>query len=460
MTDNSLDVKDILKKEPEGQSISVLGWIRSVRKSRNFCFLMLSDGSSQSLLQIIADQKLDNYENVATMSIGTSCAIRGQLVASGGKKQAVEIQATHVDILGTSTEDYPIQKKALSLEFLRTQAHLRGRTNLFGAIFRLRHHLSMAIHHFFHSRGFYYLHSPIITAVDAEGAGEQFTVTALDLSANKKIDMAQDYFSRQASLCVTGQLEAECMALGLGKVYTFGPTFRAENSNTPRHLAEFWMVEPEMAFCNLEDNRQLAVDCLKYLMNHCIKHCLDELHFLSSRADAPKNHLDSLHNILSADFKKITYTQAISILDRSGKTFEYRPKWGEDLQTEHERYLTENHFKGPIVVVDYPKEIKAFYMRANDDGKTVGAMDVLLPRVGEIIGGSQREERLDRLLSRMRELKMDESSLWWYLDLRKYGSVIHSGFGLGLERIMMFISGMKNIRDVIPFPRTPRNCDF
>ena len=455
----SQSVKSILKREPRKEIVCVQGWIRSVRKSKTFSFLMLNDGSCQNSLQIIADQTLSNYGDIASMPIGTSCRITGLSAPSGGRQQAVEVQAESLEILGTSQEDYPIQKKALSLEFLRTQAHLRMRTNLFGAVFRLRHHMSMATHNFFHERGHYYLHSPIITAVDAEGAGEQFTVTALDLK-NPKIDFERDYFSRQVSLCVTGQLEAECMALGLGNVYTFGPTFRAENSNTPRHLAEFWMVEPETAFCDLEGNRALAVDYLKYLVGHCLEHCSEELEFLTARKDAPVDHLNELQKIGESKFQKITYTEAVTILENAKESFEYKPQWGSDLQTEHERYLTEKYFQEPIVVVDYPKDIKAFYMRANDDGKTVAAMDVLVPGVGEIIGGSQREERFDKLLSRMREFNMDEDALWWYLDLRRYGSVIHSGFGLGFERAVMYVSGMKNIRDVIAFPRTPRNCDF
>ncbi len=452
-------VKNILNKQTLKQTVCVQGWIRSVRKSKNFSFLMLNDGSCQRSIQIVADKNLPGYSDIASMPIGTSCLVTGSLVSSGGTKQAVEVQADNIDILGTSHQDYPIQKKALSLEFLRTQAHLRVRTNLFGAIFRLRHHMSMATHNFFHERDFYYLHSPIITAVDAEGAGEQFIVTALDLK-NSKIDFERDYFSRQVGLCVTGQLEAECMASGLGKVYTFGPTFRAEDSNTPRHLAEFWMVEPEMAFCGLKGNRTLAVDYLKYLVACCLEHCSEELDFLTSRKDAPVNHLNELQKIGNSEFKTITYTEAVTILKKAKESFEYKPQWGKDLQTEHERYLTEKYFQEPIVVVDYPKDIKAFYMRANDDGKTVGAMDVLIPGVGEVIGGSQREERFDKLLSRIRELNMDENSLWWYLELRKYGSVVHSGFGLGFERVLMYIAGMKNIRDVIAFPRTPKNCDF
>ena len=454
-----MDIKDILEKGPLSETVEVWGWIRSVRKARTFSFLMVGDGSCLSSLQVVADNKLENYEEVAAIHTGAACRIRGLVVASRGKGQAVELSAHAVEIIGPSAEDYPIQKKSLSLEFLREKAHLRPRTNLFGAIFRLRHHLSLATHHFFHERGFYYIHSPILTAVDAEGAGEQFTVTALDLSA-RGIDVEKDYFGQKVSLSVSGQLEAECCSAGLGKVYTFGPTFRSENSNTARHLAEFWMVEPEASFFDLDDNRRLAVDYFKYLLGHALMACKEEMAFLASREEAPKNHLSNLEQLCESEFKKITYTEAIEVLKKSGKTFSFRPKWGADLQTEHERFLTEVYFKSPLVVVDYPREIKAFYMYQNDDGKTVQAMDVLVPRVGEIIGGSRREERLPRLLSRMKEMGMDTAPLWWYLDLRRYGSVPHSGFGLGLERVLMYTSGMKNIRDVIPFPRTPRHCDF
>ena len=460
-----MDIKEILGGGYVDRDAVVAGWIRSVRRSKRFCFLVVNDGSCQASLQVVVDGGMDGYEEASSMLPGTSCRIHGKVVESGGRGQAFEMQARKVEVLGASGEDYPIQKKSLSLEFLREQAHLRVRTNLFGAVFRIRHRMAMATHGFFHRRGFYYLNSPILTTIDAEGAGEQFTVTALDLddpprNDKGKLDFGHDYFSEKAGLCVSGQLEAECFAAGLGRVYTFGPTFRSENSNTSRHLAEFWMIEPEAAFYDLDDNAKLATDYIKYLIEDILEYCADELEFLSSRDDVADNHRDILKHVSNSRFQKISYTEAVDILRKSGEKFEYAPEWGKDLQTEHERYLTEKHFDSPLIVVDYPKDIKAFYMRQNDDGKTVRAMDVLVPGIGEIIGGSQREERLDRLVNRMRELKMDEAPLWWYLDLRKFGTVPHAGFGLGFERAVMYVTGMKNIRDVIPFARTPRNCSF
>lgn len=467
-------IKDLFKAKPVGEEVVVKGWIRSIRKNKNFSFLVLNDGSCQGTLQVIVDEgAIENYEQVSNLLMGSAIAVKGLVVESGGKGQSIEMQAREVQIYGETTPDYPLQKKATSLEFLREQAHLRPRTNLFGAIFRVRHNLAMATHKFFSDRGFYYLNSPILTAVDAEGAGEMFHVSTLDFEkmiekGAKKVDYGQDYFGKKASLCVTGQLEGECFAMGMGAVYTFGPTFRAENSNTPRHLSEFWMIEPEVAFLELEGNAQLAADYTKYLVQYALDNCYEELDaidkYLSFSAKQTKethaSHLPILENVVKSDFKLISYTEAIKICQSSGRKFEFGCEWGTELQTEHERFLAEDHFKGPVIVTDYPKDFKAFYMKQNDDGKTVRAMDVLVPGVGEIIGGSQREEDFDKLSRRIKEMGMDDGPLWWYMDLRKFGSAPHSGFGLGFERAIRYITGMKNIRDVIPFPRTPKNCDF
>lgn len=457
-------IKEIISKEIVDTTVLVKGWIRSVRNSKKFSFIVLNDGSSQNNLQIIVDEILINYSEVASLLLGSAIAVKGRLVKSGGKIPQIEMQAENVEIIGKTDESYPLQKKATSLLFLREQAHLRIRTNTFSAIMRVRHHMAMATHKFFSDRGFFYLNSPIISGVDAEGAGEMFTVSTLKKQEGK-LDFSQDYFGKETFLAVTGQLEGECYAMGLGSVYTFGPTFRSENSNTTRHLSEFWMIEPEVAFADLDEIAELATDYIKYLIAYSLEHAKLELDFLYGREDSSvdKNHLETLKHVRDSKFIRITYTEAIEILskvDSQIKKFEYPIGWGLELQTEHERYLAEIHFKMPVIVTDYPKEFKAFYMKLNSDQKTVRAMDILVPGIGEIIGGSQREDDLFKLQTRMDELKMEKDPLWWYLDLRRYGSVPHSGFGLGFERAIMYITGMNNIRDVIPFPRTPKNCDF
>ncbi len=448
-------LKKIFEESLIDTEVTIKGWIRSVRNSKKFSFIVLNDGSSQESLQIIVDAILPNYAEIAALLAGSAVSITGLLVKSGGKSQTVEMQAKSVEIISAVDESYPLQKKATSLEFLREQAHLRIRTNTFGAIMRVRHHLAMATHKFFSDRGFFYLHSPIISGIDAEGAGEMFHVTS----------SIKDYFGKETYLCVTGQLEGECYAMGLGSVYTFGPTFRSENSNTTRHLSEFWMIEPEVAFADLDEVADLATDYIKFLISYSLEHAAKELEFLMSREDATVgiDHLDVLKHVRDSKFARITYTEAIEILskiDPAVKTFEYPTAWGNELQTEHERFLAEEHFKMPVIVTDYPKQFKAFYMKQNLDGKTVRAMDILVPGIGEIIGGSQREDDLLKLQTRMSEMKMSEEPLWWYMDLRRFGSVPHAGFGLGFERALMYITGMNNIRDVIPFPRTPNNCDF
>jgi asparaginyl-tRNA synthetase len=457
-------IKKVYETKPVDQTVIVRGWIKSLRQSKKFSFMVLNDGSTQKDLQIVVDSNLTNYEDVTKLLIGSSVEVEGLVVASQGK-QPVEMQAKIVNIYCANTEDYPLQKKETSLEYLRDIAHLRSRTNTFSAVFRLRHELAQATHEYFSQENFYYLHTPIITASDAEGAGEMFRLSTLNLDKlprNDKggIDFSKDYFGRETFLSVSGQLEAETFALGMGRVYTFGPTFRSENSNTARHLSEFWMVEPEAAFFTLEDNAKLATGYIKYMIQKAMEKCPDELEFLASRY-APEN-LKTLEHVLNSPFEMVTYTKAIEILTEVSKThkFDFPVTWGMDLQTEHERFLAEQYFKRPTIVTDYPKEIKSFYMKQNDDGKTVRAMDILVPGVGEIIGGSQREDNFEKLTQRMDELKMDKSNYWWYLDLRKYGSVPHSGFGLGFERAVMYISGMSNIRDVIPFPRTPKNAEF
>ena len=460
-------IKKIFKEELVDQEALVKGWIRSIRKSKKFSFMVINDGTSQGSLQVIIDADLANYEDVSNLLIGSAVSIRGQLVPSGGKGQKVEMQGIEVEIVGKTEEGYPLQKKATSLEFLRENAHLRMRTNAFGAIFRVRHELAMATHKFFSDKGFYYLNSPIVSAVDGEGAGEMFRVTTLDaknppLNDKGDVDFSEDYFGKDVSLCVTGQLEGECFASGMGAIYTFGPTFRAENSNTPRHLSEFWMIEPELAFADLDDVADLASDFVQYLIKHALENCEEELKFLATMhgSKIDETHLDMLAHVRDTKFVKITYTEAIDILNKSGEKFEFSTEWGHELHTEHERFLAEKHFNAPVIVTDYPSDCKAFYMKQNPDGKTVRAMDVLVPGVGEIIGGSQREEDYDKLVAKMDEDGMDKEGYWWYLDLRKYGSVPHAGFGLGFERAIMYISGMTNIRDVIPFPRNPKSCDF
>lgn len=458
-------IKKVFETKPVDQTIIIRGWIKSLRQSKKFSFMVLNDGSTQKDLQIIVDGTLENYETVSKLIIGSSVEIEGLLVASQGK-QPVEMQAKRVHVYCANTEDYPLQKKETSLEYLREIAHLRSRTNTFSAVFRLRHILAQATHEFFTNENFAYLHTPVITASDAEGAGEMFRISTLNLDKLPRtdkgaVDFKQDYFGRETFLSVSGQLEAETFAVGgLGRVYTFGPTFRSENSNTARHLSEFWMVEPEAAFFTLEDNAKLAGDYVKHLIRSAMNKAGDELEFLASRY-APEN-LKTLEHVASSNFELVTYTKAIEILKDAAKShkFEYPVEWGIDLQTEHERFLAEVYFKRPTIVTDYPKDIKAFYMKLNDDGKTVRAMDVLVPGIGELIGGSQREENYDKLVKRMTDMKMATENYWWYLDLRKYGSVPHSGFGLGFERAVMYISGMTNIRDVIPFPRSPKNAEF
>jgi asparaginyl-tRNA synthetase len=468
-----LSIKKVFKDSKIGDDVKIAGWIRSVRKNKTFCFIVLNDGSCQDNLQIVVNEDVADYERISNLLTGSAVGALGKVVESGGKGQSIELQGTDITIYGEADNTYPLQKKGTSLEFLRENAHLRVRTNLFGAVFRIRHTLAMATHNFFHEKGYYYLNSPIITGHDAEGAGEMFAVSTLNpgkLPTNDKgeIDYSKDYFGTKAHLAVSGQLEAECHAMGLGGVYTFGPTFRSENSNTPRHLSEFWMVEPEVAFADLDDVAELASEYIKRLISDALEHNKAELDFLKQWRKWQKiddeNHQENLIHVRDSKFKKITYTEAIDILIKSGEKFEYKPEWGVELQTEHERFLAEKHFNVPVIVTDYPKSCKAFYMKQNEgeeeNRETVRAMDVLVPGVGELIGGSQREDSLSKLEGRIAEMGMDKDVLWWYLDLRKYGSVPHAGFGLGFERAVMYVTGMKNIRDVIAFPRTPKSADF
>lgn len=456
------EIRDIInEKVNTNTKIKVNGWVRTFR---NDMFIQLYDGTTINTLQIVINP--ENFDNdfLKKITTGACLSVIGNLVESPAKGQKYEVIAESINILGEcNPEEYPLQPKKHSMEFLRTIAHLRPRTNTFGAIFRIRHHLSFAIHKFFNERGFFYLHTPIITASDCEGAGEMFQVTTLDLqnipfTEDGKVDYSKDFFGKQTNLTVSGQLEGELGALALSKIYTFGPTFRAENSNTPRHLAEFWMIEPEMAFYDIHDNMDLAEEFLKYLIRYVIENDIEDLKFLEKNYE--NNLIEKLEFVLQNNFERITYTEAIEILNKSGENFEFPTNWGCDLQTEHERYLVEKHFKKPVIVINYPKEIKAFYMKQNDDGKTVRGMDVLFPRIGEIIGGSEREENYDKLLNRIKELNLPMKDLWWYLDTRKFGSAPHSGFGLGFERLVLFVTGMSNIRDVIPFPRTPKNAEF
>lgn len=457
-------IKELLENDAlVDQEVTVKGWIRSLRKSKSFSFMVVNDGSTQLNLQIIVDESLNNYEAVSKLLVGSTVIVQGTAKASQGKNQSVEIQASSVEVVCANRDDYPLQKKATSFEFLREIAHLRPRTNSFGAVFRVRHTLAKATHDFFHQNNFFYVNTPIITGLDAEGAGEMFRVSTLDLDKipfndKKQVDFAQDYFGKETSLCVSGQLEAEALALALGRVYTFGPTFRSENSYTSRHLAEFWMIEPEVAFCNLDQVAALAIDYLKFMAKAVLEQNPHEMEFFNQRIE--KGVIDKLQNLIKSDVAKITYTEAIKHLEESKKKFDFPVSWGLDLQTEHERYLTDEVFKGPVIVTDYPKKIKAFYMKENEDGETVRAMDILIPGVGEIVGGSQREDSYDRLLARMNENKMDVAPYQWYLDLRKFGGAEHSGFGLGFERFIMYATGMTNIRDVIPFARTPKNAEF
>ena len=457
-------IVDVFGGELEGQQVCVKGWVRTRRGNKHVQFIALNDGSTINNLQIVVNLEQFTEEQLKPITTGSSLCVIGKLVASMGKGQSYEVQADEIEVYGTApAEDYPLQKKGHTLEFMREIGHLRMRTNTFGAVFRIRHHLAFAIHKFFNDKGFFYLHTPLITSSDAEGAGEMFQVTTLDVNdmprtEDGKIDYSKDFFGKMTSLTVSGQLEGELGATSLGAIYTFGPTFRAAHSNTPRHLAEFWMIEPEMAFYDINDNMDLAEEFIKYCVKYALDHCKDDIEFLNKMYD--NTLIERLNGVLKDDFVRLTYTEGIKILEESGAKFEFPVKWGVDLQSEHERYLVEHHFKRPVILTDYPKEIKAFYMKQNDDGKTVRAMDVLFPQIGEIIGGSEREADYDKLLNRINELGIPMKDMWWYLDTRKYGTVPHSGFGLGFERLVLFVTGMANIRDVIAFPRTPNNCEF
>ncbi|MDD3479825.1 MAG: asparagine--tRNA ligase [Paludibacteraceae bacterium] len=460
-------IVDALKRTDIGAEINIKGWVRTRRGNKNVSFIALNDGSTINNIQIVVDMAKFDEETLKPITTGACINVNGKLVESMGQGQAVEVQADDIEIYGTADpEKYPLQKKGHTLEYLREIAHLRPRTNTFGAIFRIRHNMAMAIHTFFHERGFFYFHTPLITASDCEGAGQMFQVTTQNLydlkkTEDGKIDYSNDFFGKQASLTVSGQLEGELAAMSLGKIYTFGPTFRAENSNTPRHLAEFWMIEPEVAFIEIAENMQLAQDFIQYCVRWALEHCQDDLAFLCKMYD--NDLIDRLKFVTENNFKRLTYTEGVEILKeavKNGKKFEFPVDWGTDLQSEHERYLVEEHFKLPVILTDYPKEIKSFYMKQNEDGKTVRAMDVLFPKIGEIIGGSQREEDYEKLSRRAAEMGVPEKDIWWYMDTRRFGTAPHSGFGLGFERLMLFVTGMQNIRDVIPFPRTPNNCDF
>lgn len=455
-------IAELITSDEPIENILIKGWIRTKRDSKTFSFLEVNDGSCLNNLQIIADDQLPNYESVKKMTTGSALAVRGNLVPSQGSGQKWEVKATSMEVISVAPEDFPLQKKRHSDEYLRTIAHLRPRTNKYGAIFRIRSELSWAVHQFFRERGFRYIHTPIITGSDCEGAGELFRVTTmLPLCAsgmNDKIDFSKDFFGAESNLTVSGQLSAEMFALALGDVYTFGPTFRAENSNTSRHVAEFWMIEPEMAFCDLVGNMNLGENLIKHLIGFAIDQCSRDLELFARFVD--KQLMATLDNIATSEFERLPYSEAIDILLNSKESFAFNIEHGLDLQTEHERYLTERHFKKPVILFDYPKKIKPFYMRLNDDGETVAAMDILVPRIGELIGGSQREERLDVLEKQMDLTNLSKQSYWWYLDSRRYGTVPHSGFGMGFERLLMLITGVTNIRDVIPFPRTPGSIDF
>ena len=454
-------------KNPDSYSekkVVVGGWIRNIRDSKAFGFIDLNDGSCFKCVQVVFERGIiENYDEISKLNIGSAIVVAGKISLTPGMKQPFEIKAEKIEIEGLSTPDYPLQKKRHTVEYLREQAYLRPRTNLFSAVFRVRSEVAFAIHQFFNERGFVYVHTPLITGSDCEGAGEMFRITTLDMQNPPKkedgtVDFAEDFFGKSTNLTVSGQLEAETYAMAFGKVYTFGPTFRAENSNTARHAAEFWMIEPEIAFADLNDDMELAWDMIKYIINYVLENCAQEIEFFNSFVD--KGLKERLTALADSDYEKVTYTEAIELLKKSGADFKYPVEWGCDLQTEHERYITEQIFKKPVFVIDYPKEIKSFYMRVNDDGKTVAAMDMLVPGVGEIIGGSQREERLDVLQKRMAELGLDEKDYWWYLNLRRYGGTKHAGYGLGFERIIMYLTGVSNIRDVIPYPRTVGNAEF
>lgn len=457
-------ISEIFDPALYGSTVCVKGWVRTRRGNKNVSFIALNDGSTIKNIQVVVDLAKFDEEQLKPVTTGACLCVTGKLVESMGKGQTAEVQADHIEIYGTADpNEYPLQKKGHSLEFLREIAHLRPRTNTFGAVLRIRHHLAYAIHKYFNDHGFFYLNTPLITASDCEGAGAMFQVTTLDLNnlphtEDGKIDYAQDFFGKQTSLTVSGQLEGELGAMALGGIYTFGPTFRAENSNTPRHLAEFWMIEPEVAFNDINDNMDLAEDFLKYCIRYALEHCTDDLNFLCEMYD--KELINHLRFVVDNDFVRLPYSEGIKILEESHHKFEFPVYWGADLQSEHERFLVEQHFKKPVILTDYPKEIKAFYMKLNDDGKTVRAMDVLFPRIGEIIGGSEREADYNKLLQRIKELNIPMKDMWWYLDTRRFGTAPHSGFGLGFERLVLFVTGMTNIRDVIPFPRTPKSAEF
>ncbi|MCL6434856.1 MAG: asparagine--tRNA ligase [Leptolyngbyaceae cyanobacterium HOT.MB2.61] len=458
-------ILDILRNGQPNETVTIQGWVRTKREQKEFSFVEVNDGSSMAGLQVVVNQTVPGYaEVIRRVNTGASVEISGMLVESPAKGQRIELKAESITVYGEADpETYPLQKKRHSFEFLREIAHLRSRTNTLGAVFRVRNAAATAIHQFFQERGFIWVHTPIISASDCEGAGEMFTVTSFDLNnvpltEDKTVDYGKDFFGKQAYLTVSGQLEAEIMAMAFSNVYTFGPTFRAENSNTSRHLAEFWMVEPEMAFCDLEGDMDLAEAFLKHIFKYVLEHCPEDMDFFNQRID--NSVLATADNIINNEFARVTYTDAIAILEKSGKTFEYPVEWGLDMQSEHERYLAEEYFKKPVIVTNYPSQIKAFYMRLDEGGKTVSAMDILAPKIGEIIGGSQREERLDVLQKRIQDVGLDPRSYWWYLDLRRYGTVPHAGFGLGFERLVQFMTGMGNIRDVIPFPRAPQEVEF
>jgi asparaginyl-tRNA synthetase len=459
---NRTKIFNLLQTDQPIDDVLIKGWVRTRRDSKNFSFLEINDGSCLKNIQVVADNELTNYDDITRLSTGSAVSVSGQLIESKGSGQKWEVVAKRIEIISIAPETFPLQKKRHTDEYLRTIAHLRPRTNKYGAAFRIRSELSYAIHKFFRDRGFKYIHSPIITGSDCEGAGELFRVTTLPMDhpplLDGKTDYTKDFFGKEANLTVSGQLSAEMFALALGDVYTFGPTFRAENSNTSRHVAEFWMVEPEMAFCDLNGNMDLGEEIIKFLTGFILDACRDDIELFAKYVD--KQLMTTLNNVAESEFKRISYATAVEILEQSGKSFEFEIDFGKDLQTEHERYLTETHFKKPVIVFDYPKTLKPFYMRLNNDQKTVAAMDVLVPRIGEIIGGSQREERLDVLEYRMDELKMPKENYWWYMDSRRFGTVEHSGFGLGFERLLMLVTGITNIRDVIPFPRTPNSIEF
>ncbi|MCR6637836.1 MAG: asparagine--tRNA ligase [Sporocytophaga sp.] len=457
-------ITHLLNSKEFGKSFNVKGWVRTKRGNKNVSFIALNDGSTINNIQIVAEASSFSEENLKDVTTGACISVTGKLVESPAQGQPVELQAIEIEVLGTADpQTFQLQKKGHTLEFLREIAHLRPRTNTFGAVLRIRHHMAFAVNKFFNDKGFVYLHTPIITGSDAEGAGAMFRVTTLDAvnppkNPDGSVNYKEDFFGKETNLTVSGQLEGELGAMALGEIYTFGPTFRAENSNTARHLAEFWMIEPEMAFYDIHDNMDLAEEFLKYLVQYALDNCSDDLEFLNKMYD--KELIDRLKSVVSTPFERVSYTTAVEILQKSGQKFEYKVDWGTDLQSEHERYLVEKHYKKPVILTDYPEKIKAFYMKQNEDGKTVRAMDVLFPGIGEIIGGSQREENYEKLLRRVKEVGIHEQDIWWYLETRKFGTAPHSGFGLGFERLMLFVTGMGNIRDVIPFPRTPQSAEF